>query len=113
MPKTLTASDRKSLIRLASSLPAGSEERRTILSGIKKKAMTAEDDRGNEYTVEELERNAKGTIKELESLLKQSKDFLKKLQSGRLSTGDTFLDFTIAMDEGYDRTGPSEIYVEM
>jgi len=32
MSKTLTASDRKSLIRLASSLPAGSPERRNVLS---------------------------------------------------------------------------------
>ena len=111
--KNLTASDRKNLIKLASSLPKGSKERRIILAGIKKKAMTAEDDRGNEYTVEQLERNAKGTIKELESLLRKSKDFLKKLQSGSLKEGDTFLDFTIAMDEGYDRTGPSEIYIEM
>lgn len=34
MPKNLTASDRKSLIRLASALPAGSPERRAILSGL-------------------------------------------------------------------------------
>lgn len=33
--KSPTASDRKSLIRLASSLPAGSPERRAILAGLK------------------------------------------------------------------------------
>ena len=33
--KTLTASDRSALIRLASSLPKGSEERRAILEGLK------------------------------------------------------------------------------
>lgn len=33
-PRALTASDRSSLIRLASGLPKGSEERRTILSGL-------------------------------------------------------------------------------
>jgi len=38
MSKTLTASDRKSLIRLASSLPAGSPERRAILAGLQKGA---------------------------------------------------------------------------
>ena len=38
MSKTLTGSDRKKLIRLASTLPKGSEERRTILSGLKKTA---------------------------------------------------------------------------
>jgi len=36
MSKTLTASDRKSLIRLASALPAGSPERRAILAGLQK-----------------------------------------------------------------------------
>jgi len=36
MARKLMASDRKSLIRLASSLPVGSEDRRTILSALKK-----------------------------------------------------------------------------
>ena len=31
----LTATDRSALIRLASNLPKGSEERRTILAGLK------------------------------------------------------------------------------
>lgn len=35
MSRTLTASDRKSLIRLAASLPKGSEDRRAILAGLK------------------------------------------------------------------------------
>ena len=39
MPRTLTASDRKSLIRLASTLPAGSEERCAILAGLDKVAF--------------------------------------------------------------------------
>lgn len=38
MARTLTAADRKSLIRLASTLPKGSSERRAILSGLKKQA---------------------------------------------------------------------------
>lgn len=33
--RTLTASDRSALIRLASSLPSGSEERKSILAGLK------------------------------------------------------------------------------
>ena len=41
MAKTLTASDRKSLIRLASSLPAGSPERRAILASLKQVKATA------------------------------------------------------------------------
>jgi len=35
MPKSLTASDRSALIRLASGLPKGSEERKAILAGLK------------------------------------------------------------------------------
>ena len=38
MSRTLTASDRSALIRLASTLPAGSEERKAILAGLSKKA---------------------------------------------------------------------------
>jgi|APSaa5957512622_1039677.scaffolds.fasta_scaffold07821_3 hypothetical protein len=39
MSKRLTASDRTRLIRLASELPEGSEERRAILAGIVQSAM--------------------------------------------------------------------------
>jgi hypothetical protein len=35
MSRTLTAADRSALIRLASTLPAGSEERKAILAGLK------------------------------------------------------------------------------
>ena len=38
MARTLTASDRKSLIRLASTLPKGSPERKAILAGLSKSA---------------------------------------------------------------------------
>ena len=38
MSRTLTAADRSALIRLASTLPAGSEERRAILAGLSKQA---------------------------------------------------------------------------
>jgi len=40
MSRTLTASDRKSLIRLASTLPSGSAERKAILAGLKKSASS-------------------------------------------------------------------------
>ena len=36
MSRSLTASDRKNLIRLASTMPKGSQERRAILAGLKK-----------------------------------------------------------------------------
>ena len=35
MSRTLTAADRSALIRLASTMPAGSEERRAILAGLR------------------------------------------------------------------------------
>ena len=40
MSRKLTSSDRKSLIKLAGSLPKGSEERRAILAGLKKAGAT-------------------------------------------------------------------------
>jgi len=42
MSKSLTAQDRSALIKLASSLEKGSEERRAILSGLKKSAVNHE-----------------------------------------------------------------------
>lgn len=41
MNRTLTAADRSALIRLASTLPEGSVERRAILAGLSKSALTA------------------------------------------------------------------------
>jgi hypothetical protein len=43
MPKRLTASDRSSLIKLASNLQKGSEERKAILSGLKKTSAYDQD----------------------------------------------------------------------
>ena len=39
MPRSLTASDRKNLVRLASEMPKGSPERRAILAVLKKTAL--------------------------------------------------------------------------
>ena len=41
MARTLTASDRRSLIRLASTLPAGSPERKAILNGLSKTKVSS------------------------------------------------------------------------
>jgi len=49
MPRTLTSSDRKSLIRLASALPKGSVERRSILAGLKKKSFNVRDEEKRPY----------------------------------------------------------------
>lgn len=40
MPRTLTASDRSRLIRLASTLPVGHPERKAILAGLNKQGAT-------------------------------------------------------------------------
>ncbi len=48
MAKTLTATDRKALIRLASTLPKGSDERRTILGLLKTSGkIKLENERGD------------------------------------------------------------------
>jgi len=49
MSKTLAASDRTALIRLASSLPKGSEERRAILSGLQTVSKVAAAMTENEF----------------------------------------------------------------
>ena len=41
MSKTLTASDRAALIRLASAMPVGSDERRAILAGLNRTAAAS------------------------------------------------------------------------
>ncbi len=45
MTRTLTASDRRSLIRMASTLPVGSPERKAILAGLSKKASGSKEAR--------------------------------------------------------------------
>ena len=47
MSRTLTAADRSALIRLASTLPAGSDERRAILAGLNK--QSSEEDWAHAY----------------------------------------------------------------
>lgn len=49
MSHTLTAQDRASLIRLASSLPVGSEERKVILAGLEKSASMMGNDILNSF----------------------------------------------------------------
>jgi len=60
MPRSLTAADRSALIRLASTLPSGSEERRAILAGLSKSAATRYDHNGQLMTLAELAREAIG-----------------------------------------------------
>jgi len=60
MSRTLTAADRSALIRLASTLPAGSAERKAILAGLSKSAATRYDHNGQLMTLAELAREAIG-----------------------------------------------------
>jgi len=60
MSRSLTAADRSALIRLASTLPSGSEERRALLAGLKKSAATRYDHNGQLMTLAELAREAVG-----------------------------------------------------
>ena len=60
MARTLTASDRSTLIRLASSMPVGSPERKAILAGLAKTAVTRYNYKGQLMTLAELVRNAVG-----------------------------------------------------
>jgi len=71
--RTLTASDRKALIRLASTLPTGSEERKAVLSGLQKTASQSKlrkslDAYGKELNVSE--QIMISAIKDLEAALK-------------------------------------------
>jgi len=49
MPRTMTATDRSALIRLAGVLPKGSDERRSILAGLKKKSFNVRDEEKTPY----------------------------------------------------------------
>lgn len=55
MTRKLTASDRKSLIRLASSLPKGSPKRRAILAGLQKTSASVWAGRDSDRVVVELD----------------------------------------------------------
>jgi len=54
MTRTLTAADRSALIRLASALPAGSAERRAILSGLQGSATKTAGDPNTEAEWQEF-----------------------------------------------------------
>ena len=61
--KNLTASDRSSLVKLASVLPVGDRNRRVILSSLKKSAFSLNQGRWNP---------AKNTMRDLERALNQA-----------------------------------------
>lgn len=59
----------------------------------------------------EVSQALKVTIDELKRLLKEAEDFEKKFSASSLQDGDSYCDFSIVCEEGYDRTGPTHITV--
>lgn len=102
--KNLTASDRKSLIRLAASLPKGDKHRCEILAGLKKSARGLSSDSikrdwksqdSAEEQREVLGRALAGTYEVLQTVLKLSKDTegsdTKSVQNALRSVGSAML----------------------
>lgn len=83
MSRSLTASDRKSLIRLAASLPKGSEDRRAILAGLK----TSRTEDGRKFE------------SEAKKLSKEITDFLAKIAQWDHEYG--FMDEEQAMKKSF------------
>ena len=80
MSKNLTASDRKSLIRLASTLPKGSKERRAILAGLNKVASEfVEFENAGDMSLKEFEDFFKGLAKNFAGGEKVSKQQRKTM----------------------------------
>jgi len=89
MSRTLTASDRKTLIRLASALPSGSPERRAILANLSKMAaktrilVKLKGNRStiNSFTVEIETVLARGfaSLQEVEGAKDQARPLLKEI----------------------------------
>lgn len=123
MPRAFSASDRSVLIRFASSLPKGSSERKVILSGLTRSAvedsapkrLIIEDSDGMKLTPEKAISRANRTIREAKKLIKSAESYVKAMKSGKLvaadnyQDGSSFLDFTLPVNEGYDRTGPRDL----
>ena len=74
MSRTLTAADRSALIRLASTLPAGSAERRAILAGLSKQA--------GDWPFPRSQVDYNGAAKEIANALRKS-DVVVKVRLGR------------------------------
>ena len=81
MSRTLTATDRSALIRLASTLPAGSPERRAILAGLK----TSTSRYGWDYSDSEWAEKAKESAKLLGA--HSVKEYLAKAKRARSNHG--------------------------
>jgi hypothetical protein len=74
----LTASDRSSLIKLASSLPKGSEERRVILLGLSKAAVSGMNDAWSgwlKYSLKDIGGKFSGLTSKEKKIYKDEKTF--------------------------------------
>ena len=84
--KSLTASDRKSLIRLASSLPKGDKSRRAILAGLNKVKVAAIDT----LVLQDL---SSDTVRELSDAYKRAQRYISEMyfwSENEVEIGDDF-----------------------
>jgi hypothetical protein len=81
--KTLTASDKLSLLRLASSLPGGSPERKALIASLERTAA--------EYHEDDLKASLK-LIGEIDEKMKELSDLLDARYEGLGSIADSFSD---------------------
>ena len=88
MSRKLTASDRSALIKLASTLPAGSEERRAILSHLKK---------GMNF--KRIDRDMINAAKEMGSLMAGRPDVAIKIRD---ALGDPYKESARALFRAYE-----------
>jgi hypothetical protein len=79
MPRTLTASDRSALIRLASTLPKGSEERKAILSGLLKESKV------RQPTLRSLEDELDAILDDIADLDSEAKRVFRVASAGYLN----------------------------
>lgn len=67
---------------------------------------------GDELTRAEVDAAIDVSIAAAAAHIKEAIEFRQKLAAGNLKDGDSFTDYTIAEENGYDRTGLFEITAE-
>lgn len=73
--------------------------------------MEIHSDREGRIEVDESELISRldASIQELRSQLEQAEKFKRKIEDNTIEPLDYFLDFTSAIENGYDRTGPDVV----
>jgi len=68
---------------------------------------------GDELTQEQMIENIDRSLEAAAADITALQRFKSNFYAGKLKDGDSFIDVTPALDEGYDRTGPVEVVVEV